>query len=177
MKSSFDLICRYLSTCSRNGVNFNKQKFRFTEDVVDYVGFTLTPDEIWPAAAMTESIRNFPAPKNRTQARAFFKLVEQVSYIFSKCADMFHFRHLLSPKTQFIWTEDLDRKFELAKASIVRKIHKGVTMFKVNRITALVTDSSKEGQSLGLWQKHYSCKCDITILCYKGKWKIVFYVC
>ena len=30
---------------------------------------------------------------------------------------MFHFRHLLSPKTQFIWTEDLDWEFELAKAS------------------------------------------------------------
>ena len=34
-KSSFDRICRYLSKCSRNGVNFNKQKFRFAEDVVD----------------------------------------------------------------------------------------------------------------------------------------------
>ena len=123
---------------------------------------------------MTESIRNFPAPKNITQARAFFGLVEQVSYTFSKCADMFHFRHLLSPKTQFIWTEDLEREFELAKASIVRKIHKGVTMFEVDLITALVTDWSKEGQSLGLWQKHCSCKGDITILCCKGEWKIVF---
>ena len=72
---------------------------------MDYVGFTLTKDEIRPAAAMTESIRNFPAPKNITQARTFFGLVEQVSYAFSKCADMSHFRHLLSPKTKFIWTE------------------------------------------------------------------------
>ena len=79
-----------------------------------------------------------------------------MSYTFSKCADMFHFRHLLSPKTQFIWTEDLDREFELAKASIVRKIHKGVTMFEVDRIRVLVTDWSKKGQSLGLWQKHCS---------------------
>ena len=124
MKNSFDLICIYLSTCSRNGVNFNKQKFRFAEDFVGYVGFTLTPDEIKPAAAVPESIRNFPASKNISQARAFFGLVEQVSFTFSKCADMFHFRHLLSPKTQFIWTEDLDREFELAKAIIVRKNHK-----------------------------------------------------
>ena len=50
------------------------------------------------------------------------------------------------------WTEDLDREFELAKATIVQKIHKGVTMFQVNRDTALVTDWSKEGHSLGLWQ-------------------------
>ena len=84
MKIRFDWICRYLSTCSRNGVNFIKQKFRFAEDVVDYFGFTLTPDEIRPAAAMTSSIRNFSAPKNISQARAFFGLVEKVSYTFSK---------------------------------------------------------------------------------------------
>ena len=87
---------------------------------------------------------------------------------------MAHFRHLLSPKTKFIWTEHLEREFGLAKASIVRKIHKGVTMFEVDRISALVCDWSKEGQSLGLWQKHCSCKGDITILCCKGGWKIVF---
>ena len=73
-----------------------------------------------------------------------------MSNAFSKCADMSHFRHLLSPKTKLIWTDDLEREFGLAKASIVRKIHKGVTMFEVDQITALVTDWSKEGQSLGL---------------------------
>ena len=174
LKNSFDLVCRYLSTCSRGGINFNKQKFRFAENVVDYVGFTLTQDEIKPAAAMTESIRNFPAPKNITQARAFFGLVEQVSYAFSKCADMAHFRHLLSPKTQFVWTDELEREFGLAKAKIVRKIEEGVTMFEVDRITALVCDWSIEGQSLGLWQKHCHCQGPVTILCCQSGWKIVF---
>ena len=161
-------MCRYLSTCSRGGINFNRQKFKFAEVIVDYVGFTLTRDEIRPAAAMTESIRNFPAPKNITQARAFFGLVEQVSFVFSKCADMAHFRHLLSPKTQFVWTDELERECGLAKASIVSKIEKGVTMFEVDWIMALVCDWSIEGQSLGLWQKHchslfnfadYTCFC------------------
>ena len=84
---------------------------------------------------MTESIRKFPSPKNITQARAFFGLIEQVSWAFSKCEDMKHFRHLLSPKTQFLWTEQLQKEFELAKANIVRKIEKGVKMFQVDRIT------------------------------------------
>ena len=66
--SSFDLINRYLSTCARNDINLNKKKkkFRFAEDTVNYVGFTLTQDEIKPAESMTESIQNFPAPKNIT---------------------------------------------------------------------------------------------------------------
>ena len=129
LRSSFDLTCKCLSTCSRGGINFNKKKFRFSQDEVDYVGFTLTKDAIKPAESMTESIRNFPAPKNITQVRAFLGLVEQVSFAFSKCADMIHFRNLLSPKTKFVWSDDLEREFGLAKASIVRKIHKGVTMF------------------------------------------------
>ena len=81
-----------MSICSRSGINFNKNKFWFAEDTVDYVGFTLTKDEIKPAASMTESIQNW----------------------------------------------------------------------------------SKEGQSLGLWQKHCSCKGPVTIVCCRGGWKIMF---
>ena len=62
----------------------------------------------------------------------------------------------------------------LAKAKIVRKIEKGVKMFEVDQITALVCDWSKEGQSFGLWQKHCACAGPITILCCKGGWHIVF---
>ena len=58
---------------------------------------------------MTESIRNCPAPQNITDIISFFGLVEQVSYAFSKCADIFAFRHLLSPKVKFLWTEELAR--------------------------------------------------------------------
>ena len=58
---------------------------------------------------MTESRKKFPTPKNITQARAFFGLVEQVLFAFSKCADMIHLRHLVSLKTKLVWTEDLER--------------------------------------------------------------------
>ena len=89
-KSSFDLTCKYLSTCSRGGINFNKKKFRLAQDEVIYVGFQLTKDLIKAVEKITESIRNFPAPTKITQARASFGLVEQVSFAFSKCTDMIH---------------------------------------------------------------------------------------
>ena len=87
---------------------------------------------------------------------------------------MIHFRHLLSPKTKFVWSDGLEREFGLANASIVRKIHKGVTMFEMDQITALVTNWNIEGHSLGLWQKHCACKGPVTIVCCRGGWKIVF---
>ena len=39
---------------------------------------------------------------------------------------------------------------------------------------ALVTDRSIEGQLLGLWQKHCSCKGVVTIVYCRAGWKIVF---
>ena len=81
---------------------------------------------------------------------------------------MIHFRHLLSLKTKFDWKDDLEREFGLSKANIVRKVHRGVKMFELDRITGLVTDWSIEGQSLGLWQKHCSNKGPITIVYCKG---------
>ena len=95
VKSMFDLTCRYISTCLSGNINFNKKKLRFAGDEVKFVGFKLTKGSIVPANSLTKSIRNFPAPKNITDARAFFGLLEQVSFAFSKCADMVHFRHLL----------------------------------------------------------------------------------
>ena len=46
VKSMFDLTCKYISACSRGGINFNKKKFRFSQDEVEYVGFKLTKDAI-----------------------------------------------------------------------------------------------------------------------------------
>ena len=113
-------------------------------------------DSIVSADSMTESIRNFSAPKNIIGAKAFFGLVEQVSFSFSKCADMISFNHVLSPKVKIVWTEAL------------------VKEFKVLRVTALVTDWAQEGQSLGFRQKHCDCKGPVTIVCCHGGWRIVF---
>ena len=57
------------------------------------------------------------------------------------------FRHLLSPKVKFVWTEELSLEFALYKENIVRKICEGVKMFEVSRMTALVADWS----GTGLW--------------------------
>ena len=68
---------------------------------MEYVGLKISKDAIIPVDSMTEAIRNFPQPKSITDARAFFGLVEQVSFALSKCDDMKAFQHLLSPKVKF----------------------------------------------------------------------------
>ena len=52
------------------------------EDEVEYVDLKLSKGAIIPADSMTDSIQNFPEPRNITDARAFFVFVEQVSFEF-----------------------------------------------------------------------------------------------
>ena len=35
----FHATCRYISVCAKGRINFNKKKFRFCLDEVEYVGF------------------------------------------------------------------------------------------------------------------------------------------
>ena len=68
------------------------------------------------------------------------------------------FRELLKKGSQFKWSEDLEKAFKIVKATISRKIEKGVRIFEKHRKTCLATDWSKTGIGAWLLQKH--CRCD-----------------
>ena len=44
-----------------------------------------------------------------------------MSWAFSKTEVMAPMRHLLSPKTEFLWTQELQKSFEESKAKIVEE--------------------------------------------------------
>ena len=78
----FDATCGYISVCAEGGINFNKKKFRFCLDKVEYVGFKVTKDAIVLADSTTEVIRNFPQSKNISDARSFFGLIDKSVFLF-----------------------------------------------------------------------------------------------
>ena len=81
------------------------------------------------------------------------------------------FKPLLSPKTSFRWTEELDHAFQASKNQIVEAIKQGVAIFDVNRRTCLRTDWSKSGIGYYLSQKHCLCSSRSPGCCDDG-WKI-----
>ena len=89
---SFWKPCKFLELCSRNGITFNPEKFVFTRDTIEYVGFEITADSMRPSPKMMAAIKEFSAPTNITTMRAFFGLVNQVSYAFSMKDTMAPFR-------------------------------------------------------------------------------------
>ena len=162
----------YIDLCGRSGIVLNPEKFQFSQSTVDFAGFRITKDTVEPLPKYLDAIREFPTPKNITDIRSWFGLVNQVSH-YSQLRDMMvPFRRFLSPKEKFEWNSELDAIFEDSKAKILDAIREGVKIFDLQRRTCLRTDWSKKGIGYFLSQKHCDCKHDRTYGCCPDGWKV-----
>lgn len=77
-------------------------------------GFAVDPDKL-------RAIRDFPQPKNISELRSFFGLVEQFSGFSKDVADAKGpLRPLLSTKNVFFWTSDHDTAFAAVKLALTQ---------------------------------------------------------
>ena len=147
----------FIILCNTNGMIFNMEKFRFAEEELDFAGFTVTMDGIKPTKQMISALEGFPIPKNRTDLKSFFGLVQFVSYVFSQSKQLASFRDLLKRNTQWYWDNSLDEIFSACKKMIVDQVIDGVKTFQIDQPCALWTDWSKEGIGFSLFQKRCDC--------------------
>ena len=90
----------------------NPEKFQFSQDTVEFAGFRISNTSVEPLPKYIDAIRNFSRPRNITDIRSWFGLVNQVSH-YAQLRDMMEpFRMFLSPKTRFEWNDNLDAIFE-----------------------------------------------------------------
>ena len=172
IEEAYHQATEWLHTCALNGITLNPRKFRFAQDEVDFAGFTITPSEVRPSQKYLEAITGFPTPKNITDVRAWFGLVNQVAYAFSMAPTMQPFRDLLKPTNPFLWNAQTQRAFDLSKTTICQRIAEGVTIYDKSRPTCLATDWSKDGIGYWLFQKHCQCPSREILCCQEG-WKVV----
>lgn len=171
IEEAFFQAAQWLHICGSNGIILNPSKFQFAKDTVEFAGFEITPTTVRPCARFLEAIQNFPTPKNITDIRSWFGLINQVSYAFASAERMLPFRELLKPGTRFVWTDQLDRLFEDSKSIIISEIQTGVEIFDKSRPTCLATDWSKDGIGFWLFQKHCTCPSPKPFCCKSG-WRI-----
>ena len=164
LEESFFRTCEYLTLCSNTGIIFNRKKFQFGREEVDFLGFKITMDSIQPNPENLQAIQDFPRPRDITGVRSWFGLIQQVAYAFSNADMMLPFRNLLKPSTDFLWTQELQDSFEISKEEIVKAVKNGVKIYDPSKTTALCTDWSKTGLGFMLLQKGCSCE-TITTVC------------
>ena len=156
---------------AKNGIILNPEKFQYARLTVDFAGFRITESSIEPLPKYLDSIRDFPTPNSLTDIRSWFGLVNQLAN-YAQLRDLMQpFRAFLSPKTPFIWNEQLQGCFETSKAAIIDLIKQGVAIFDMNKVTCLRTDWSNKGIGYYLSQKHCTCLSNLPGCCENG-WQI-----
>ena len=172
LETAFHRVCAMLSHCARSGMVFSAKKFVFGAKQVEYAGFLLGEDSIQPTPKYIQNILEFPTPKNISDVRSWFGLINQVAYAFSKGTIMAPFREFLKPDTKFGWTQEIDEAFNSSKVENVRLVKDGVKIFDPELVTCLSTDFCKTGLGWILQQK--VCKCSvISPVCCSSGWRLV----
>ena len=103
LEHSFFQACSWLDICGKNGIALNPEKFVFGQDTVEFAGLEITLDIVRPGKKYLQAIMDFPTPRNITDIRSWFGLVNQVSYAFSMT-----FRQLLKQGAPFHWDNHLN---------------------------------------------------------------------
>ena len=101
-------------------------------------------------------------------------MINQVSYTLASSKTMMPFKHLLSSKLPFFWSQELQSAFELSKEEIIKQCEKGVRSFSLTAPTALATDWSKAAMGFWLTQKFCSCPGPPKPGCCRTGWQTVF---
>ena len=139
----------YIKICADNGVIFNKEKFQFAQDEVEFAGFMITRHGVKPPKRIVAAIEAFPTPRNITDIRSWFGLINQVAYAFSQMAMMAPFRELLaSKKRTLFWDSTMDKLFEMSKKEVITSFTKVSTRLKFcGRPACVRTGRRKESAS------------------------------
>ena len=166
-------MCAYLEKCAQAGCTFNPSKFQFGQDEVDFLGFSIGRKGIKPTEKFIKAIMEFPTPSSLTDVRAWFGLINQVSYSFAIAEHMQPFRQLLSSKVPFHWSQELSESFQKSKQEIIRQCEVGVRCFNPQAPTALATDWSRMAVGCWLTQKFCACQSLIPGCCNAG-WQTVY---
>ena len=175
IQESFFQTCKFLTLCAENGIIFNQKKFQFCREEVEFAGFIIGKSDVRPAPKILDSIKSFPVPKNISDVRGWFGLVNQVAPFFANRAVMEPFRELLKPAAQgkhIYWDDNLTKLFEESKEIIIEKIKEGIKCFDMEKWTCLMPDFCKTGIGFLLTQKQCLCS-KIDPYCCSGGWKVV----
>ena len=164
----------HLQLCWDKGIVLNPDKFQFCVDTANFAGLRITPTGISPSEPLLSSICDFPIPKDITDARSWFGLVNQVAWAYSISPIMQPFRTLVKHNSRFYWDDILDKLFSESKKLLLSAVQDGIRSFDYKRTTCLQTDWSKDGIGYLLLQKYCECDNGIAPICCNEGWQLIY---
>ena len=106
----------FLDRCSTHGVTLKRSKSQIAFTEADFGGFHLSEMGIQCSSDLLKSIRDFPRPKNLTDLRSWFGLVNQLGHFSQEITQIMEpFRPLLQKNSCYLWLPEHEQAFNAAK--------------------------------------------------------------
>ena len=163
-------LIKFLDLLGNNGI-LNRHKFQFAKKSVDFAGFHISEHSIRPVRKFITAIEDFPTPTKLTDVRSWFGLVNQVAHYDKLSGIMEPFKHLLSPKSKFEWTTELDYAFLQRRNSSLTRSRTELKSLTLHAPHACVPIGRNLVLDFFLSQKHCQCT-TISPSCCHDAWKI-----
>ena len=165
----------YLELCSLNVIVINDKKFQFCKQTVTFSRLTITPSAFTPSDNILSGIKDFTTPKDLTDARSWFGLVNQVTWAYSLSDIMKPFRNLIKPNNKFNWNAEFDKIFRDSKSILISMVKHGIHSFDTSRHTCCIqSDWSKDGIGYVVLQQYCQCPANTAPTCCSGGWHLAF---
>ena len=146
-------VRKVFQRCEEYGITLSKEKYQFGNRV-EFAGYILTDEGISPDPKKIAAIRDFAAPKNPTDLRSWFGLVEQFSdFVPDLKIIMSPLQGLMSTKNAFLWTEEHQKSMDKAKEILTNENGPVRRHFDPSLPVVLFTDASRKGFGFILTQK------------------------
>ena len=136
------------------GMTLNRKKCIFKAKKVQFLGYNISAEGIYPVEERLQAIKKMNPPKNLSEFRSFLGMAQQLARFCPQYSETANpLRDLLSTKNCWVWTEVHTNAFQKIKEILCTP--PVLAMYDVNRKTKIRTDGSKlNGISVILLQQH-----------------------
>ena len=146
-------IRNVFNRCQEWGITLSKAKYQFGNKV-EFAGYVLTDEGYSPDPKKIAAIRDFSTPKNVTDVRSWFGLVEGFAeFVPDLKMAMLPLQGLMSQKNAFVWTPEHEESMKKTKEILTDPNGKVLRHFDPALPVALYTDASRKGIGFILTQK------------------------
>ena len=147
----YDRLEAVIQRCQGAGITLSSKKIDIGRQM-NFAGFHISEEGRSPTEERLAAIKNFPTPTDKTSAKSFAGLANQVGEFNPDVAHATAAITDLTKKDNFHWNDDLERAFQKAK-----DILSGPTClkhFNPDWYTSLMVDASRIGLGFVLVQQH-----------------------
>ena len=118
-KEHLDRLEEVLKRLAQHGVKARKDKCRFLQDSVEFLGHMIDAKGIHTTPDKLQAIVDAPSPQNVTELRSFLGLLNYYGKFISQSATIMHpLNALLCKNVKWRWTPQCQESFEQAKRAL-----------------------------------------------------------